>query len=56
MNTKTAPFTDKDGALYDLKNDPWEKLNLYNDPKYAGVISELENSAERWDLGDETIG
>ena len=40
---------DKDGALYNLKEDPAEKHNLYGQPKYAGVIKELEDLAAKWD-------
>jgi arylsulfatase A-like enzyme len=29
------------GELYDLKNDPGEHLNLYNDPDYLGIKTEL---------------
>lgn len=46
---------DKDGALYDLKNDPWEQRNLYGDPKYNDRIKELEALAEKWDRGENLI-
>ena len=42
---------DKDGALYNLVNDPGEKVNLYNLPEYVDVISYLENLAEEWTNG-----
>ncbi|MBN1126594.1 MAG: sulfatase-like hydrolase/transferase [Sedimentisphaerales bacterium] len=42
---------DKDGALYHLRNDPDEKVNLYRDPKYADVIKHLEHMAQEWDAG-----
>ena len=42
---------DKDGALYDLRNDPWEKHNLYNSPEYTDKIRELEAIAEEWNAG-----
>ena len=29
---------DKDGALYNLKSDPGEKVNLYGRPEYADVV------------------
>ncbi len=44
---------DKDGALYDLKNDPGETMNLYHDPKHRDVIEELETMAKHWDAGDD---
>jgi arylsulfatase A-like enzyme len=31
------------GELYDLKNDPHESSNLWNDPAHAGVRAELTN-------------
>lgn len=40
---------DKDGALYNLKNDPDEKVNLYNVKKHARVIKRLERLAQKWD-------
>ncbi len=44
-------ITDKDGALYDLKNDPDEQRNLYNNPQYANIIKQLEFLAKQWDKG-----
>ncbi len=41
--------TEKDGALYDLKNDPWEQTNLYSDPRHAATVRRLEKLAQRWD-------
>jgi len=43
---------DKDGALYNLKKDPHEQVNLYDGPKYARVIRRLETLAEKWDRGE----
>jgi len=40
---------DKDGALYDLRNDPEEKVNLYNRPQYAQTIDYLERLCYEWD-------
>jgi choline-sulfatase len=34
--------------LYDLKNDPRELKNVYNDSKYSKVRSELESSLLKW--------
>lgn len=40
--------TEKDGALYHLKKDPDEQVNLYNDLKYKSVIHRLEKLAQNW--------
>lgn len=40
---------DKDGALYDLINDPGEKENLYGRAEHADFARRLEFLAERWD-------
>ena len=48
MDSRVA---DKDGALYDLLNDPGERNNLYNDHAYQDVISYLEKLAEDWTNG-----
>ncbi len=41
----------KDGSLYNLQNDPDEKINLYGQPRYAGVIDYLERLCYEWDRG-----
>ena len=41
--------TDKDGALYDLKNDPWEKTNLWTSPRHQPIVQRLERMAHEWD-------
>jgi arylsulfatase A-like enzyme len=33
--------------LYDMRNDPDELVNIYNDPKYASVIKELKTELVR---------
>jgi arylsulfatase A-like enzyme len=43
---------DKDGALYDMENDPWEQRNLYGQAKYADQVRKLEQLAEKWDKGE----
>ena len=43
---------DKDGALYNLKKDPHEQVNLYGRSEYARVIRRLEKLAEEWDRGE----
>jgi arylsulfatase A-like enzyme len=40
---------DKDGVLYDLENDPGERMNQYHNPKHRGTISRLEAMAVAWD-------
>jgi arylsulfatase A-like enzyme len=40
---------DKDGALYNLKDDPGERVNLYGRPEHAGVIEYLERLCRQWD-------
>jgi len=49
MDSRVA---DKDGALYNLKADPDERINLYNNPQYAEVIARMEKLAKRWDSGE----
>ena len=41
----------KDGALYDLIRDPWEKTNLYNVPTHQSVVKDLEAMARAWSEG-----
>jgi arylsulfatase A-like enzyme len=41
----------KDGALYNLLNDPGELQNLYNDSAYEDVIRYLEDLADDWTNG-----
>ena len=40
---------DKDGALYNLRQDPGEKMNLYGRPEHAGVVEYLERLCHAWD-------
>jgi arylsulfatase A-like enzyme len=40
---------DKDGALYNLKNDPGERVNLYGRPEHADVVEYLERLGQEWD-------
>ena len=43
--------------FYDLKNDPNEMDNRYNDPAYADIISDLKSQLKelrvKYNLGDE---
>lgn len=40
---------DKDAALYNLKDDPDEKVNLYDRSEYAHVTAYLERLCRQWD-------
>jgi arylsulfatase A-like enzyme len=40
---------DEDGALYNLKDDPGERVNLHGRPEHAGVIEYLERLGLEWD-------
>ncbi|MEN6578135.1 MAG: sulfatase-like hydrolase/transferase [Phycisphaerales bacterium] len=40
---------DKDGALYNLRQDPAEKVNLYGRTEHAGVVEYLERLCREWD-------
>ncbi|MCH2375496.1 MAG: sulfatase-like hydrolase/transferase [Planctomycetes bacterium] len=41
----------KDGALYDLENDPWEHKNLWAKPEHRDVVVRLEKLAREWGEG-----
>ncbi len=41
----------KDLALYNLADDPGERINLYNLPEYADMIGYLENPDGEWTNG-----
>ncbi len=42
--------------LFDLDSDPYELMNVYADPAYAGIVEELKQrlAAMRDELGDQT--
>ncbi|HNS19440.1 MAG TPA: sulfatase-like hydrolase/transferase [Sedimentisphaerales bacterium] len=40
---------DKDGALYNLREDPGETVNLYGRPDHADVVEHLERLCREWD-------
>ncbi len=40
---------EKDGALYNLKDDPDEQVNLYGRPEHADVTAYLERLCREWD-------
>ena len=46
---KDKRVADKDGALYNLINDPDERENLYGKPKYKNIVKYLEGLADDWD-------
>ena len=35
--------------LFDLKNDPWEMKNLYDDPQYADVVKDHRRRLKEWE-------
>jgi len=39
--------------LYDLKNDPWELVNVVGDPGNAGVVSEMRLRLADWSIDTE---
>jgi arylsulfatase A-like enzyme len=53
LNAKLIRYANKDGRLedwselFDLQNDPYEITNLYNDPAYAALRSQLEKEYNR---------
>ena len=34
--------------LYDLKDDPWERVNLANDPQHQDVLNQLNAALSKW--------
>jgi len=51
----TTPDTPPGWELYDLKNDPTEDNNVYDNPEYAGVIEKLKQQLKdrRAELGED---
>ena len=49
-NTPTEPYWE----LYDLKNDPKEMNNIYEDPKYIDIVKQLKEELLKLkeDVGD----
>ena len=43
--------------LYDLKNDPYEQVNLYDNLKFSGKVLELAHKIRNWQLetGDTAL-
>lgn len=47
MKGAHEPDSAPDWELYDMKNDPREMHNLYHDPKFAHVVSELKPQLDK---------
>ena len=45
-------YPDGFGELYDLEADPWEMRNLFFDPRYAGVVREMQGDLLDWLIHD----
>ncbi|GIN56432.1 sulfatase [Lederbergia ruris] len=52
-NWKLNVYTNGDGELYDLQNDPYELNNLYGDPKYKAIMIDFERKLLRWCMKNE---
>ena len=39
------------GELYDRQNDPWEKTNLFADPKHLPVVRDMQRILLNWMIG-----
>jgi arylsulfatase A-like enzyme len=52
----TTPGTDA-VQLFDLEADPWEMVNLADDPSYGEIRRTLETGLRQWqhDVGDELL-
>ncbi len=50
-----SPATPPAWELYDLRKDPQELVNVYDEPAYANVVSELKHqlAARRQQIGDD---
>jgi arylsulfatase A-like enzyme len=57
MKGANPPDTEPDWELYDTKTDPREMHNLYQEPKYAGLIKKLkeELAAKQKEAGDAPV-
>ncbi|HSW02900.1 MAG TPA: twin-arginine translocation signal domain-containing protein [Sedimentisphaerales bacterium] len=47
--TMDERVADRNGALYNLKNDPGERIARYGRPEHAGVIPYPERLCRQWD-------
>ena len=52
---RDTPRTPPAWELYDLKNDPHEMINIYDDPKYGAIVAQLKKqlAERRKEIGDE---
>jgi arylsulfatase A-like enzyme len=50
---KLAVYANGDGELYDLRNDPEELRNVYEDNSFDAVRSELERKLLVWSMSKE---
>ena len=41
-------LAESDGNLFDLRSDPFEKRNLWNDPSSRPIVADLMQKLERW--------
>ncbi|TDQ37390.1 sulfatase family protein [Aureibacillus halotolerans] len=46
-------YTNGDGELYDLQNDPDELVNLFGKPEHESITVELERKLLRWSMQQE---
>ena len=42
-----GPIDPPEWELFDLGSDPFEMINVYSDPAYAGVVTELKGELAR---------
>lgn len=45
---KRIPLEEADGNLFDLREDPLEKRNLWNDPESVSIVKALHERMEAW--------
>lgn len=50
-----APTKEKE-KLYDLKSDPFETINLVNDPNYASVLTKMKSYDDDWNSKNHDFG
>ena len=49
-------LTKEKEELYDLEKDPFETVNLINDPSYADVANKLRGHYEDWNKNNHDFG
>jgi uncharacterized sulfatase len=57
MKGANPPDTTPDWELFDVRNDPREMHNLYHDPKYARVVTEMKALLDKLqnEVGDKPV-